>query len=92
MPFVLNPFTSEFDYYQKSGSGGSSTFVNNEIVSGSGTSFTLAQTPIAGTEHIHGAGQRLTPGNDYTISGTSVTILSPKTYAAGEVLADYQLT
>lgn len=75
-----------------SGGGGGSTFVNNEIVSGSGTSWTLAQTPIVGTEHIYGNGQRLTPGagNDYTISGTAVT--TTNSFSAGQILADYQLT
>lgn len=72
--------------------GGISTFVNNEIVAGSGTSWTLAQTPLAGTQHIYGNGQRLTPGagNDYTITSTSITTANP--FSAGTILADYQLT
>lgn len=68
----------------------SASFINNEVVSGSGTTFTLAATPLAGTEHIHGAGQRLTPGvgNDYTISGAVITTVN--SYSAGQILADYQ--
>lgn len=75
---------------KSTGGGGSSTFVNNEIVSGSGTSWTLAQIPLAGTQHIVGNGQRLTPGagNDYTISGTAITTVN--SYSAGTLLADYQ--
>lgn len=70
--------------------GGGGTFVNNEIVSGSGTSWTLASTPLVGTEHIYANGLRLTPGagNDYTISGTAIT--TANSYSAGALLADYQ--
>lgn len=71
--------------------GGSSTnFVDNEIVSGSGTTFTLANTPIVGSQHVYANGQRLTPGvgNDYTISGAVITTVG--SYSAGSVLADYR--
>jgi len=74
-------------------SGGASE-VNNEIVSGSGTSFTLANTPQTGTVKLYGAGQRLTPGAgcDYTISGATITIIQTgATYATGTVLADYKI-
>lgn len=66
------------------------TFVTNEIVSGSGTSFTLAHTPIAGSQAVYGNGQRLTPGvgNDYTISGAVLTMAN--SYSAGAVLSDYR--
>ena len=37
------------------------TPVENEVVSGSGTSWTLANTPIAGSVKVWGAGVRLTP-------------------------------
>jgi hypothetical protein len=65
------------------------TPVINEVVSGSGTSFTLANTPVSGSLRLYGAGQRLTPGagNDYTISG--VTITTVNSYSAGQLLADY---
>lgn len=71
--------------------GGSTSFVDNEVVSGSNTTFTLANTPIAGSVHVYGNGQRLTPGagNDYTISSATITILSGS-YSAGAVLADYR--
>lgn len=71
--------------------GGAGTFVYNEIVAGSGTTFTLANTPIAGTQAIYGNGQRLTPGagNDYTIATATITILNGS-YSAGQILADYQ--
>lgn len=65
------------------------SFVDNEVVSGSGTSFTLANTPIAGSEHIFGNGQRLTPGGvDYTIAGAAITMVN--SFSAGTVLADYR--
>lgn len=64
--------------------------IDNEIVSGSGTSFTLASTPALGTEHIYGNGQRLTPGGvDYTISGASITTVN--SFSAGTILADYKI-
>lgn len=68
-------------------------FVNNEVVAGSGTSFTLANVPIVGSVQLYGEGQRLTPGNvDYTISGKNITIKSDvgQTYSAGTILADYR--
>lgn len=66
----------------------SSNFVDNEIVSGSGTSFTLSATPILGSEHIFAARQRLYPTTDYTIAGAVITtVLS---WAAGDLLADFR--
>lgn len=74
------------------GSAGSSTttYVYNEVAGGSGTTFTLAHTPNAGTVALYGNGQRLLSGagNDYTISGSTITILEGS-YSAGTVLADY---
>lgn len=66
------------------------TFVTNEVVSGSGTTFTLAHTPIAGSQAVYGNGQRLTPGagNDYQISGAVLTMAN--SYLAGQILADYR--
>ena len=66
------------------------TPVDNEVVSGSGTSWTLANTPVAGTVHLWAGGIRLTPGagNDYTISGTAITTAS--SYSTGALLADYR--
>jgi|SRR5450432_1571398 hypothetical protein len=51
--------------------------VYNEVVSGSGTTFTLANTPVAGSVRLYSGGNsnpqsgRLLPGagNDYTITG-----------------------
>jgi hypothetical protein len=69
-------------------SGG--TPVENEVVSGSGTSWTLANTPIAGSVKVWGAGVRLTPGagNDFTIS--SGTITTSNSYSAGSLISDYR--
>jgi hypothetical protein len=52
-------------------------FVFNEVPTGSmpGTSFTIANTPVAGTVTLYKNGLLLTPGvsQDYTISGTTIT-------------------
>jgi hypothetical protein len=65
------------------------SFVDNEVVSGSGTTYTLANTPIAGSVKVFGAGIRLTNTVDYTISGAVITITNGS-YATGEVLVDYR--
>lgn len=59
-----------------------SNFVTRETpsgsVNGSNTSFTLANTPISGTEMVflNGILQEPGSGNDYTISGTTITYLT----------------
>jgi hypothetical protein len=47
-------------------------------VNGSNTSFTLATTPTSGTEHVYLNGLLQEPGagNDYTISGATITYLT----------------
>lgn len=73
------------------GSGGTNTgtAVYNEVVSGSATSWTLANTPTLGTVRLYVNGQRLTPGvgNDYVISGAAIT--TTLSWATGTILADY---
>jgi len=60
----------------------SSNFVTRETpsgtVNGSNTTFTLANTPTAGTEQVflNGILQEPGAGNDYTISGATITYLS----------------
>jgi hypothetical protein len=48
------------------------------LVDGSNAAYTLANTPIAGTEEVflNGVLQEPGAGNDYTISGASITFLS----------------
>lgn len=71
---------------QNSGGGGF-TYIN-EIVAGSGTSFTLAHVPVDSSRvALYGGGSRLTPTADYTISGAAITMAFG--YSAGQVLADY---
>jgi len=59
-----------------------SNFVDKEVpsgsINGSNTAFTLANTPVAGSEHVYLNGQLQVSGagNDYTISGTSITYLT----------------
>lgn len=57
-----------------------SSFVDAEVPSGSingtNTAFTLANTPVTGSVRVYLNGQRLRAGagNDYTISGTTITL------------------
>lgn len=59
-----------------------SNFVDKETpsgsVNGSNVTFTLANTPVSGSEHVHlnGLLQEQGSGNDYTISGATITYLS----------------
>ena len=68
--------------------GGSNTFVYNEVASGSGTSFTIAHTPVTGLYAVYANGQRLTPTVDFTLSGTAITTVS--SWSSGTILVDYQ--
>jgi len=67
----------------------SANFIDNEVVAGSGTSFTLANTPVAGSEHIFLNGMRAKLTTDYTISGTGIT--TTLSWSAGDVIADYRI-
>lgn len=73
---VLQTATAGTDYMAPA------DFVTRETpsgtVNGSTTAFTLANTPIAGTEMVflNGVLQDAGAGNDYTISGTTITMLS----------------
>lgn len=57
-----------------------SNFVDKETpsgsVNGSNAAFTLANTPVSGSEHVYlnGLLQESGSGNDYTISGTTITM------------------
>lgn len=60
-------------------------------INGSNTAFTLASSPIAGSVKLYYNGVRLEAGagNDYTISGASITMLfAPET--GSKLLADYR--
>lgn len=73
------------------GTGGASgTSVYGEVVAGSGTAWTLASAPTAGTLRLYANGQRLTVTVDYTQTGTSITTLTG--WAVGTLLADYSHT
>src|ERR1700722_4131940 len=69
---------------------GNGTPVENEVVGGSGTSWTLANTPVTGSVKLWAGGIRLTPGagNDYTISGSTIT--TAQSYSTGALIADYR--
>lgn len=85
LPFLIDPITGRV-LVDASG-GASGTAVYGEVVSGSGTSWTLAHTPTAGTLRVYANGQRLTVTVDYSLAGAVITtVLS---WAAGTVLADY---
>lgn len=58
--------------------GGSTSFVDDVFTapsSGTGQIFTLSQTPVANSEVVNHNGLVLRPTTDYTISGTTLTIL-----------------
>jgi len=61
--------------------------VENEVVSGTGTSWTLANTPVSGSVKLY-AGTRLQPSTDYSISGATITTTS--SYPTGALTADYR--
>lgn len=76
-------------------SSSSGTNVYNEVVSGSGTAWTLAVIPTPGTVRLFANGQRLIPqaganANDYSISGANITTVD--SFTAGTLLADYSHT
>jgi hypothetical protein len=60
----------------------STNFVDKEIpsgsINGSNVTFTLANTPTSGSEHVYlnGVLQEPSAGNDYTISGAVITMLT----------------
>jgi hypothetical protein len=64
--------------------------IRGEAVSGSGTSFTLANTPIANTLQLYRGGIRITvAGGDYTIVSAAIT-LSSSLETGNTLTADYQ--
>lgn len=75
--------TTSITFQQVNSSGlTNSNFVTREVpsgsINGSNTTFTLANTPTAGTEdvYLNGVLQASGSGNDYTISGATITYLS----------------
>ena len=75
--------TTDITFAQVNGAGlTSSNFVDKETpagsINGSNTTFTLANTPTAGSEHVYlnGILQDVGAGNDYTISGGTITMLT----------------
>jgi hypothetical protein len=64
------------------------TLIDNEVVSGSGTSWTLANTPISGSVKLYAGTRLIGGGNDYTISGANITTIS--SYPTGALVADYR--
>lgn len=73
---------------QISAPGSPGTAVYEEVPTGSGTTFTLAHTPIAGTLRLYRGGARQESGSDYTLAGNTITLANA--LSSGEVLlADY---
>jgi len=67
-----------------------STSVYNEVVAGSATTFTLANTPDTDTLRLYANGQRLTPTTDYSLTGAVITTVS--SWSANAITADYNYT
>lgn len=63
------------------------SIVADEVLTGSGTSFTFAFTPIS-ILSLSGNGLRLTNTVDFSFSGTTLTILVG-TFSAGTIVASY---
>lgn len=78
---------------RKLASGGGNTAVFGEIpsgtINGANVTFTLANTPVAGTVavYLNGARQKVT--DDYTISGATITFVSAP-LSGSNLLADYE--
>lgn len=76
--------TTAITFINPIGAGGltNANFVDKEIpsgaINGSNVTFTLANTPTAGSEHVYlnGVLQESGSGNDYTITGAVITYLS----------------
>ena len=69
-------------------SGGGTT-INEESVTFSGVTGTLAHTPLTGTLKLYRGGARQQRGVDYTLSGATIT-LSIASVSGETFLADYQ--
>lgn len=72
---------------------GTSSFVDQEVPTGlinsSNVTYTLANTPIAGSVHVYLNGIRMKTTGDYSISGTTITFVSaPQT--GDTLIADYR--
>lgn len=74
--------TTAITWVQFSSAGTLPTFVDKATptgsINGSNTAFSLAQTPTAGSEHLYRNGvlQEVGGGNDYTISGATITFVT----------------
>jgi len=70
-----------------SGAGGGSTAIDNEVVAGFGTAFSLASYPVVGSVKVYGLGQRLIVNTDYSINSNNITTFS--SWSTGEIISDY---
>ena len=79
---TLNSTAITFQQIPTTAGLSNTNFVDKEIpsgsINGSNTAFTLANTPVVGSEHVYlnGVLQESGAGNDYTISGANITLLS----------------
>lgn len=71
--------------------GTASNEIWGEVPTGSGTAFTIANTPTAGTLRLYRGGIRLIEGvgEDYTLSGVNIT-LATSLETGEKILADYK--
>ncbi len=93
-PITLNTTSLSFTQFS---SAGVVIFVDGETPSGTvdgvNDTFTLANTPTSGSVHVYknGIRQRSGAGNDYTISGGTITFLAGNLPQTGDILlADYR--
>lgn len=73
MPYIFNPLTCSFDYYQASSGN-----LNTESFTSTGgvQTVTVSTTPVAIIMVVLN-GQFLTLTDDYTVSGVNVTLTNP---------------
>ena len=81
--------------YVDSAAGANGTVIDNEVpsgtIDGTNATFTLANTPVTGSVKLYLGGQRLAPTTHYTISGSTITMVSGFEPLSGEsFLADYR--
>ena len=82
-------------YYRKAGAGAAVNFSDNETpggsTNGSNVTFTLASAPNpAGSLRLYLNGLLLDPGADYTLTGSSITIISTPPQSGDSLAAYYR--
>lgn len=94
MPAPCGPWSSQIKE-EVAGAGVVANFADNEVpagaIDGSNAVFTLLNAPVASSLKLYKNGMRLQEGNDFTLSGNSITYLAGQVPQVGDThLADYR--